>query len=101
MVRRENNRRVSNGGQYLMTVLAAARHPVSQQWKGYWQRGLEWVIRLQLRSFKQARRNPALYRGSRKQLPQARTDLAHVNAHLRLFTIPENKSPGSLMLIAE
>ena len=38
MAWRGNNRRVSNGGQYLLTVHAAAHHPVSQQWKGYWQR---------------------------------------------------------------
>jgi hypothetical protein len=38
MAWRENNRRVSNGTQYLMTVHAAAHHPVSRQWKGYWQR---------------------------------------------------------------
>jgi hypothetical protein len=35
---RENNRRVSNGEQYLMTTNAALTHPVSRQWKGYWQR---------------------------------------------------------------
>lgn len=39
MAWRENNRRVSNGDQFLMTVSAAAHHPVSKQWKGYWQRG--------------------------------------------------------------
>jgi transposase-like protein len=38
MAWRENNRRVSNGQQFLMTVEAAAHHPVSRQWKGYWQR---------------------------------------------------------------
>ena len=38
MAWRENNRRVPNGAQYLMTAEAAAHHPVSRQWKGYWQR---------------------------------------------------------------
>jgi transposase-like protein len=35
---REDNRRVSNGEQYRAIVSAAAHHPVSRQWKGYWQR---------------------------------------------------------------
>jgi hypothetical protein len=35
---REDNRRISNGEQYAAIVTAAARHPVSRQWKGYWQR---------------------------------------------------------------
>ena len=35
---REDNRRVSNGEQYLAAVGAALEHPVSRQWKGYWQR---------------------------------------------------------------
>jgi transposase-like protein len=39
MAWRENNRRVSNGEQYLMATDAALQHPVSRQWKGYWQRG--------------------------------------------------------------
>jgi hypothetical protein len=38
MASRENNRRVSNGEQYLMATAAALVHPVSRQWKGYWQR---------------------------------------------------------------
>jgi transposase-like protein len=38
MAWRENNRRVSNGEQYLMATDAALQHPVSRQWKGYWQR---------------------------------------------------------------
>jgi transposase-like protein len=38
MAWRENNRRVSNGEQYLMTTAASLAHPVSRQWKGYWQR---------------------------------------------------------------
>ena len=40
MAWREDNRRVSNGEQYLMAASAALAHPVSRQWKGYWQRGL-------------------------------------------------------------
>lgn len=40
MAWREDNRRVSNGEQYLMAAEAALRHPVSRQWKGYWQRSL-------------------------------------------------------------
>ena len=35
---REDHRRESNGQQYLRVVSAAAKHPVSRQWKGYWQR---------------------------------------------------------------
>lgn len=35
---REDRRRVSNGEQYLAIITAALHHPVSQQWKGYWQR---------------------------------------------------------------
>ncbi|MGB7127048.1 MAG: IS1595 family transposase, partial [Methylovirgula sp.] len=38
MAWRENNRRFSNGEQYLMTTAASLAHPVSRQWKGYWQR---------------------------------------------------------------
>jgi transposase-like protein len=38
MAWREDNRRVSNGEQYLMATSAALAHPVSRQWKGYWQR---------------------------------------------------------------
>jgi transposase-like protein len=37
MAWREDNRRVSNGEQYLVAVSAALAHPVSRQWKGYWQ----------------------------------------------------------------
>ena len=40
MAWRENNRRVSNGEQYLLATGAALTHPVSRQWKGYWQRTL-------------------------------------------------------------
>jgi transposase-like protein len=35
---REDNRRVANGDQYRAIVAAAATHPVSRTWKGYWQR---------------------------------------------------------------
>jgi len=38
MAWREDSRRVSNGEQYLMATGAALAHPVSRQWKGYWQR---------------------------------------------------------------
>ena len=38
MAWREDNRRVSNGEQYLMATGAALNHPVSRTWKGYWQR---------------------------------------------------------------
>ncbi len=40
MAWRENNRRVSNGAQYLGVTAAALNAPVSRQWKGYWQRAL-------------------------------------------------------------
>jgi len=35
---REANRRISNGDQFSRITRAAAVHPVSRQWKGYWQR---------------------------------------------------------------
>ena len=38
MAWREDNRRKPNGTQYLLVVIAALGHPVSRQWKGYWQR---------------------------------------------------------------
>jgi len=38
MAWREDNRRVSNGEQYLMAAGAAMASPVSRVWKGYWQR---------------------------------------------------------------
>ena len=38
MAWREDNRRRSNGEQYLLATNAALAHPVSRQWKGYWQR---------------------------------------------------------------
>jgi transposase-like protein len=37
---REDNRRVANGDQYRAIVAAAASHPISRTWKGYWQRSL-------------------------------------------------------------
>jgi hypothetical protein len=40
MAWREDNRRISNGEQYLAVADAALKHPVSRQWKGYWQRTL-------------------------------------------------------------
>lgn len=38
MAWREDNRRRSNGEQYEMVVESALHHPISRQWKGYWQR---------------------------------------------------------------
>jgi transposase-like protein len=38
MAWRENNRRISNGEQYLMATDASLNHPVSKIWCGYWQR---------------------------------------------------------------
>lgn len=38
MAWREDNRRLSNGEQYLIVTGAALAHGVSRQWKGYWQR---------------------------------------------------------------
>lgn len=38
MAWREDHRRVSNGEQFLIMTNAALAHPVSRQWKGYWQR---------------------------------------------------------------
>lgn len=35
---REDNRRVSNGEQFLTIIAAGLHHPISRQWKGYWQR---------------------------------------------------------------
>ena len=35
---REDRRRVSNGEQFLAATAASLGHPVSRQWKGYWQR---------------------------------------------------------------
>ncbi len=39
MAWREDNRRVPNGTLYAMMANAALNHPVSRQWKGYWQKG--------------------------------------------------------------
>jgi transposase-like protein len=41
MAWREDHRRISNGEQFLMIADAALSHPVSRQWKGYWQRAIE------------------------------------------------------------
>lgn len=38
MAWREDNRRKSNGDLYLIATNSALQHPVSRQWKGYWQR---------------------------------------------------------------
>jgi transposase-like protein len=38
MAWREDNRRESNGDQYIMVAAATMAHPVSRAWKGYWQR---------------------------------------------------------------
>lgn len=38
MTWREDNRRLSNGEQYLAVAYAALQHPVSRAWAGYWQR---------------------------------------------------------------
>jgi len=40
MAWRENHRRDSNGVQFMQIVQGAVKHPVSRQWKGYWQRHL-------------------------------------------------------------
>lgn len=41
MAWREDNRRISNGEAYLVITNAALKHPVSKQWKGYWQRTVD------------------------------------------------------------
>jgi transposase-like protein len=38
MAWREDHRRISNGQQYWTVATQALNHPVSRQWKGYWQR---------------------------------------------------------------
>jgi transposase-like protein len=38
MAWREDNRRISNGVQYLAVINAASKHPASKNWAGYWQR---------------------------------------------------------------
>jgi len=40
MAWREDHRRDSNGVQFIGIAKSAAQHPVSRQWKGYWQRHL-------------------------------------------------------------
>lgn len=40
MAWREDNRRISNGEQFLLATSSALAHPVSRQWKGCWQRGV-------------------------------------------------------------
>lgn len=40
MAWREDNRRISNGEQYLAVSRAALNHPVSRVWAGYWQRSV-------------------------------------------------------------
>lgn len=35
---REDNRRLPNGEQFLTITAAGLHHPISRQWKGYWQR---------------------------------------------------------------
>jgi transposase-like protein len=37
---REDNRRVSNGTQYLLAASAVAKHGISDRWCGYWQRSI-------------------------------------------------------------
>lgn len=39
MAWREDNRRLPNGTLFTLVAGAALNHPVSRQWKGYWQRG--------------------------------------------------------------
>ena len=41
MAWREDNRRQPNGKQFLMIAGAVMAHPVSAQWKGYWQRSMK------------------------------------------------------------
>ncbi|MBC8158836.1 MAG: IS1595 family transposase [Alphaproteobacteria bacterium] len=38
MAWREDHRRQANGNQFAVLVAAASSHPVSRQWKGYWQK---------------------------------------------------------------
>jgi hypothetical protein len=38
MAWREDHRRESNGALYQAVIAGAMAHPVSRQWKGYWQR---------------------------------------------------------------
>ena len=41
MAWRADNRRKPNGTQYLLVAAAALGHPVSREWKGYWQRAIQ------------------------------------------------------------
>jgi transposase-like protein len=41
MAWREDHRKQSNGRQYAKLAGAALKHPVSRQWKGYWQRHIK------------------------------------------------------------
>ena len=38
MAWRENHRRVSNGEQFIIAAHSALAHPVSREWKGYWEK---------------------------------------------------------------
>ena len=40
MAWREDHRRQSNGRQYAMVIGAALAHPISREWKAYWQRSI-------------------------------------------------------------
>jgi len=40
MAWREDNRRLPNGSQFRFVTAAALRHPMSAQWRRYWQRGM-------------------------------------------------------------
>lgn len=40
MAWREDNRREANGALFTLAIAATMKHPVSRQWKGYWQRHL-------------------------------------------------------------
>ncbi len=39
MAWREDHRRQPNGNHFALLMAATAKHPVSRQWKGYWQNG--------------------------------------------------------------
>lgn len=41
MAWREDNRRVSNGEQYLAVANASLNHPISRVCAGYWQRNVD------------------------------------------------------------
>lgn len=41
MAWREDHRRVSNGTLYQLVAAAASKHPISRQWRGYWQRNAQ------------------------------------------------------------